>query len=145
MIRDHSGFTFIALLLWLTFFWFDIYFIFFFIAGSVFIDIDHYLAYVFREKKFLSIIDVYRRFMRGDYRNDGFENFVVFHNVEFLLFLFTLMKLNFLPVITFPLFLGVLLHYVLDGFSGFLNKETKRKWSVIVYVIGGYIKRRNEN
>lgn len=145
MIRDHFGFTFVALLLWLTFFWFDIYFIFFFILGAVFIDIDHYFAYLFKEKKYLSLKSVYKRFMKGEYRNDGFENFVIFHNVEFLLFLFVIMKAGFLFVVTFPLFLGVLLHYVLDGFSGFLNKETKRKWSVVVYVLGKYVRRRNKN
>ena len=85
----------------------------FVLAGGFLIDIDHYLWYIYRYKKF-NLIDSYRFYMKNIEVND-FTNvmgiLLIFHSVEFLL---VMIILSFYNEYVFIFTIGVILHYLLD-------------------------------
>lgn len=85
----------------------------FILAGGVLIDIDHYLWYVHKHKKF-GLIGCYNNFTieaeKSDWKNvNGI--LLIFHTIEFLLIMTVMSFYNQIALI---LALGLFLHYMLD-------------------------------
>ena len=95
----------------------------FIIAGGVLIDIDHYLWYVYKFKKF-RIIDCYNYFIDGMNKDRVLKNLgilLIFHTIEFLLLI---VLLSFYNKLVLMFTIGLLSHYLLDGI--FLYNVAKR-------------------
>src|SRR3989344_9077428 len=85
----------------------------FILVGGVLIDVDHYLWYIYRYKKF-NIIKSYNFFLKNIERND-FTNvygvLLIFHTIEFLLIM---VVLSFYSEFALIFTIGLLSHYLLD-------------------------------
>ena len=108
---------------------------------AVFIDIDHYLTYVFWKKDF-NLTNAYHFYIKrgATYRKTGKidkkYSLCIFHTIEFLL-LFSILALifKFFQI----LFIGYALHFFQDLFSEFFcffngGRKSVRKLSLIGYV-----------
>ncbi len=83
-----------------------------FAVGSILIDVDHYLFYVFRRRRF----DVRGMFAYFDDLQElqhhiPYAGICIFHTVEFYLLVYLLSRAY--PLLT-PVFIGMLYHFVLD-------------------------------
>lgn len=95
--------------------------------STVFIDVDHYLFYVYK-KSDLSLAKAYYYFVKG-----GTYRLMVFHTVEFviLLYLLSFYSKYFLFVIV-----GILFHWALDIYYMHKNDElNKRDYSLIHHLL----------
>jgi hypothetical protein len=85
----------------------------FILVGGVLIDIDHYIWYIFKYKKF-NIVGCYRLFIEEEERS-GFRLFLgvtlLFHTIEFLILM---LVLSFLSEIALMFTIGLVPHYILD-------------------------------
>ncbi|MDP3765429.1 MAG: hypothetical protein Q8R04_02870 [Nanoarchaeota archaeon] len=85
----------------------------FILVGGVLIDVDHYLWYIYKYKKF-NIIDSYKFYIKN-IKMDDFTNvlgiLLIFHTIEFLLVaLFLSFYIDFILLFT----MGLLIHHLLD-------------------------------
>lgn len=106
-----------------------------FLIGGVFIDIDHYLEFVIKFKKFNPLeahqqsLDGFKLIIKNPKKYYGLQ---YFHNLEFLVFIGIL---SFLFNIHF-LILGVLGHLLLDLIDAIKYKITcVREFSIIRYFL----------
>lgn len=85
----------------------------FILIGGVLIDVDHYLWYILKFKK-INLIKCYRYFA-DDVRKNNWEaisgSVLIFHTIEFLIFV---ISLSFFNSIALMLLIGLLGHYALD-------------------------------
>lgn len=83
------------------------------LIGGFLIDIDHYLWYIFKFKKF-SLKDCYY-YCGVLARNDNWRSvsgsLLIFHTIEFL-FLMVVLSFYFKSILIFTI--GLLLHYIMD-------------------------------
>lgn len=105
------------------------------LVGGVLIDVDHYLWYIHRYKKF-NIINSYNFFLKNIERND-FTNvygiLLIFHTVEFLL---VMAVLSFYSEFALIFTIGLLFHYLLDViFMYSVSKRLIMSPSIVQYLI----------
>ena len=85
----------------------------FILVGGVLIDIDHYVYYIFKYKKF-GIFECYRLFTEEGKRS-GYRLFLgiflIFHTIEFALLVLALSFFNELALL---FIIGLASHYILD-------------------------------
>lgn len=83
-----------------------------FAAGSVLIDVDHYLFYILRRKRF-DIRGMFRYFdeLQPIQKTIPYVGLCLFHTIDFLLFVGILALFH--PLFL-PLFAGLLFHFVFD-------------------------------
>ena len=99
--------------------------------SSVFIDIDHYLFYIFRKKDFNLTRACRWHICMGDYHKPIMQ---IFHSVEFI-FLVLAISLIF-PAFVF-IFLGLLFHSILDILEMVHKKNLKtREFFFTRYLLG---------
>ncbi len=109
-----------------------------FFFATVFIDVDHYIYFIYK-KGSLNLFRAYNYFYTLNKilkkKKRKIELLMVFHNIEFLILISISVFLSF--QIFFPIFLGVLIHYVLDFVTLLTCKEKKykRAFSLIYYII----------
>lgn len=115
-LKFHIFFSLILSLLLMNFF--GLYFGILFLASSIFIDLDHPLAYFLENKK---PIFSYKKLLKWLKKR---RPFYIFHNVYFLLFS-TLLFLNFEKLL--PIYTGILFHYFLDIFTE-IKRRRLRRW-----------------
>lgn len=85
----------------------------FILVGGVLIDIDHYLWYAYKYKKF-NILESYKFYIKVMDANDFSKvtgMLCIFHTIEFLL-LMALLSFYFKPALIFTI--GMASHYLLD-------------------------------
>ena len=83
------------------------------LAGGVLIDIDHYLWYAYKYRKF-NLFECYKHFVSNTDKNNFHENIGIllpFHTIEFLSAVI-LLSFFIQPVLVFSI--GLLSHYILD-------------------------------
>lgn len=93
------------------------------IAGGVLIDVDHYIWYATKYND-LDIKRCYKHYEESLETNDFGKHFgilLIFHNLEFLIAMFTL---SFYSKYALIILIGVLGHYILDMI--FFYKASKR-------------------
>ena len=95
--------------------------------STVFIDVDHYLFYVYK-KSDLSLAKAYYFFVKG-----GTYRLMIFHTVEFLLLLYLL---SFYSTYFLFVIFGFLFHWALDIYDMY-NHNTlhKRTYSLIHHLM----------
>lgn len=110
------------------------------LTGGVLIDVDHYLWYVYKYKKF-NLLDSYKFYLKNMETNN-FTNvmgiLLVFHTIEFLLLL-AFLSFYYESVLAFTI--GLLSHYFLDVI--FLYSVPKRiitNHSIISWIVKNRIK-----
>jgi hypothetical protein len=98
-----------------------------FFSSSFLIDVDHYFFYIIK-KKDLSIKKAYKYFVKKrqlweSFSSEEFKKLkidhLIFHGIEFLFILFIL---SFFFQVFFYIFLGVLLHLLVDYYE-IVNKK----------------------
>ena len=104
-------------------------------AGGVLIDIDHYLWYICKYKKF-NLIDSYKFYLKNmeikDFTN-VYGILLVFHTIEFL---FIMVFLSFYNEFALLFTLGLLAHYILDIiFILFVSKRFIVNHSLILWLV----------
>ncbi len=106
------------------------------IAGGVLIDIDHYLWYIFKFKKY-GMKECYEYCATGTIKDDWKHvkgSLFVFHNVEFLIIL-TALSFYFTWALMFTI--GLLSHYLLDLLWHIYGiKKPTHTLSFIMWIIG---------
>jgi len=104
-------------------------------AGGVFIDIDHYFAYIFIKKDF-SLKRAYNYFIKiREKCKKGIKVDVplcIFHTIEVVIILAVISSFN--KTLLF-LFMAMLFHLLLDLIEGFLASTTKFSKYSILYSI----------
>lgn len=83
------------------------------LAGGIFIDIDHYIRFIFKYKN-SNIFECYRHYITMFEKNNFDEckgGLFIFHTIEFAIFIAILSFFNRLAMI---FAVGLLLHYLLD-------------------------------
>lgn len=83
------------------------------VAGGVLIDIDHYIWYIYRYRKF-EFLECYRHFMVTTKRRDFKEHYgmlLAFHTIEFFMLM---IFLSFYSKLALIFTIGVVSHYVMD-------------------------------
>jgi len=103
-----------------------------FFIMAFFIDVDHYLLYLFTKKDF-SIRNAYIYFKFYKKSEKVKEKLFIFHTIEFLILLVIMTII--LEQILFPMLLGFMVHKTLDVISSLTAKEKryKRAFSIILY------------
>ena len=86
--------------------------------SSVFIDVDHYLYYIFKKRSF-SLKKAYNWFFNQRMRRVYSKAVLVFHGVEFLAVLFMLIYVSGFFMFAF---FGVVIHLFLDMIDAAVNK-----------------------
>ena len=103
----------VSLILAITFYPIFNWKVLFILVGGVLIDIDHYVWYIFKYKKF-DIFRCYRLFTEEGKRS-GFKLFlgifIIFHTIEFALLMLALSFFNELALL---FTIGLVFHYILD-------------------------------
>ncbi len=112
-----------------------------FFVSTVFVDLDHYLFYVFKKKKFSlkSAVSWYvhkeKKFKKlpADLRKKTYSCFCFFHGAEWILFSFVF---GFFFQIFFYVSFGLAFHLVLDYYSNiFYFKSRFYRFSVIYFAL----------
>ena len=104
------------------------------LAGGFFIDIDHYLWYVYKYRK-INIFESYKLFIKPMHEKD-FKSvtgiLIIFHTIEFLIIMAILSYFNkFALIFT----IGLLLHYALDLiYLSFVAKRFIVNHSIIYWI-----------
>jgi len=108
-----------------------------FILVAVFIDVDHYLLYIYRKKDF-NLIRAYSFFIekgklfRKTRKYDRKYSLCVFHTIEFLILLIILIPTSSFFQIAM---LGYSLHMIQDILSQiFMNSFNTRNYSIVGYI-----------
>lgn len=111
----------------------------FILAGGVLVDVDHYLWYIYKYKKF-NIINSYKFYLKNievnDYSN-VYGILLIFHTIEFLLLMILLsFYIEFALIFT----IGLVLHYLLDLiFLYILPKRIIANHSIIWWIVKNHI------
>lgn len=108
-----------------------------FFLTAFFVDIDHFFYFIYK-KKSLNLFQAYNHFyhlneiLKKEKKKKTF--LMIFHTIELLILFFILSFFNY--ELFFPLFLGLVSHYILDLIALFLHKEKryKRAFSLIYYL-----------
>lgn len=103
-----------------------------FSLAAFFIDVDHYLLYIFTKNDF-SIKRAYKYFKTYRKSEKAREKLFIFHTIEFFIII-VVMIILFLHIF-FPILLGFVLHTSLDIVGSLTNKEKryKRAFSILLY------------
>lgn len=105
------------------------------LAGGVLIDIDHYLWYVFKYKKF-GLAECYSYFTIEAEKNkwkDIIGIFLIFHTIEFVILM---IALSFYSKLALIFSIGLLSHYVLDAiFIASVPKRIILNHSIISWIV----------
>lgn len=120
---------------------FTVWQIAFFLFTAIFIDFDHYLYFLYKKKSW-NLKEAYNYFCNLDKISQR-KIILVFHNVEFLIIFFLLIFVSF--KIFFPIFFGILTHYILDFIILTKEKEYKRAFSLIYYLVKNEQNKSNSN
>jgi len=102
-----------------------------FLATSILIDVDHYLAYWQKTKDYSTSYKKIKKWCLT--KGTTMEIYFIFHNIWFLTILIALVKYN--AVFT-PVLLGVSLHYICDSiwdvywYKRGLIKKPYRRWII---------------
>ena len=99
--------------------------------AAVFIDVDHYLYYIYKTKN-LNVRKAFYYFYNGKgIKEERKPYFAVFHNIEFLL-IFGIFSLTHLFL--FSIFIGFMFHMLLDWGYNIYYKAFSLKWySILLY------------
>lgn len=105
------------------------------LVGGVLIDIDHYLWYIWKYKRF-NPIETYKFYVKNMETND-FTNvygiLLIFHTIEFLL---AMILLSFYNQLVLVFIIGLLSHYLLDAiFLYLVPKQFIVNHSIIWWII----------
>lgn len=106
----------------------------FILAGGVLIDIDHFIWYVCKYRKY-SLNDCYYHYI--DSHETNFKNIIgillIFHTIEFLLLMIVV---SFFSQIALLFTIGLLVHYLLDLiWHIFVSKRIITSVSVISWIV----------
>jgi hypothetical protein len=83
-----------------------------FAAGSILIDVDHYIFYIFRRRRFdVKGMFAYFEALQEIQHHIPYAGICIFHTVEFYLLVYLLSRTYPLLV---PVFVGMLFHFGLD-------------------------------
>ena len=103
----------------------------FILVGGVLIDVDHYLWYAYKYRKF-NLADSYNFFLKNMETKDFTSVIgilIIFHTLEFLLMM---VLLSFYYELAFIFTIGLLSHYLLDSlFLYFVAKRVIADYSII--------------
>ena len=107
-----------------------------FFLTAFFIDVDHYIYFIFKKKSF-NLKKAYKYFLclNKEMKTKKIRLLVFLHTIEFfiLLVIFTFIYYS----IFLPLLLGFLIHYILDLIARFIekNKRYYREFSIIYHLL----------
>jgi|TARA_B100002003_G_C13946375_1_gene459035 hypothetical protein len=117
----------------------------FIFAGGVLIDIDHYLWYIFKYKKF-NFFDCYRYcldMMKKPHCHESIGTLLIFHSIELIMLI---VFLSFYSEIVLAITIGILIHFLMDMI--FLYVAYKRiiitNYSLILWIIKNRASEYNE-
>ncbi|MBN1646351.1 hypothetical protein JW868_04905 [Candidatus Woesearchaeota archaeon] len=106
----------------------------FVLVGGVLFDVDHTLVYASKKRlrsKGISFKKMRHYFMHEHTKKDLKKNIFVFHTIEFLLLLGVL---SFLNTLFLMMFLGLLLHLILDWAYEMMFRKAVKNLSVIAWL-----------
>ncbi len=100
--------------------------------SSFLFDVDHYIVYVLKKKEF-SLNKAYYYFEEKIHKKENWDYLLIFHNIEFFIFLFILAL--FFQFFLF-LLIGLLFHFLLDLVEDITQDEfDDRNFSIIHQII----------
>ncbi|MBW2980423.1 hypothetical protein KY360_03340 [Candidatus Woesearchaeota archaeon] len=102
----------------------------YFIIGSVLIDVDHYLYYIMRYRKF-NLGKIYTYWAKHP-NKFAKESICVFHTLEFIS---VVIVLSFFSFKAFILASGILFHLVLDFYNEFVIMKLTKHYSLFGYLL----------
>lgn len=113
--------------------------IFLFFVGAFFIDVDHYFYFVCKAKSW-NLKKAYKWFITFERKlpktGEKYEFLLIFHTIEVFIFLLAFSFILF--DVFFPVFLGFIIHNIIDIIHGIeIRKKIryKRAYSLIVYIV----------
>ncbi len=110
----------------------DPLFVILFLLVAIFIDIDHYLLYIFRKNN-LNLFKAYyycRNDVDKEFIKEGKNRILcVFHNIEVFL---VLLVLSFFISFFVPIVIGYVFHSIIDIIDE-RQRKVKKSWSIFYY------------
>ena len=98
--------------------------------GGFFIDVDHYIYYIMKEKDF-DIIKSYRYFSTRSFK-DFRDQLFIFHTFEFII---PMVIVSFFSEIAFIITLGLLLHLCADWYQEYSRRYRVKALSILYVML----------